>query len=269
MIRVPDAALSDATAEALQAYQAEIDGESQYEQRVAIAAARFGSRNRRDNRVFDEVKRTLDKMCSGARRCMYCEDSAADEVEHHHPKALYPELVFRWENYLYACGPCNGQKNSRFGVIGQDGQIADVTRQRGGAVVAPLPGVSALLGPRAEDPLEFVMLDIAGDTFFFVPTGAAGTIEFARAVFTIGLLRLNNRDYLPIARREAYESYRARLREYAEERESGAGEAVLRRRVAALLRMQHPTVWQEMKRQRALVPELNRLFGRVPEAMNW
>jgi len=40
MIRVPDAALSDATAEALQAYQAEIDGESQYEQRVAIAAAR-------------------------------------------------------------------------------------------------------------------------------------------------------------------------------------------------------------------------------------
>ena len=42
MIRVPDAALSDATAEALQAYQAEIDGESQYEQRGAIAAGRVG-----------------------------------------------------------------------------------------------------------------------------------------------------------------------------------------------------------------------------------
>ena len=33
-------------------------------------------------------------MCAGAKRCMYCEDSAADEVEHHLPKNLYPEFVF-------------------------------------------------------------------------------------------------------------------------------------------------------------------------------
>jgi len=44
---------------------------------------------------------------------------------------------------------------------------------------------------------------------------------------------------------------------------------VLRRRVAALLRVQQPKVWQEMKRQRALVSELNKPFGAVPEAMDW
>lgn len=269
MTRTPEVPLSLESTIALREYQAEVDGEASYALRVEAAASRFASRNRRGNRVFDEVKATLDLMCAGARRCMYCEDSAADEVEHHHPKALYPELVFAWGNYLYACGPCNGPKNSRFGVVEADGRIVDTTRARGGAIVPPPAGESALLNPRAEDPLEFVMLDIAGDTFLFVPIAMAGTSAYARAEYTIALLHLNERDYLPVARREAYESYRARLREYAEERDAGASAAVLRRRVAALARMQHPSVWQEMKRQRTAIGELRGLFGRVPEAVEW
>ena len=48
---------------------------------------------------------------------MYCEDSVADEVEHFRPKDLYPDVVFAWRNYLYACGQCNGGKNNRFSIV--------------------------------------------------------------------------------------------------------------------------------------------------------
>ena len=117
--------------------------------------------------------------------------------------------------------------------------------------------------------MDSVMLDIAGDTFLFVPIAEAGTIGFARAEFTIWLLRLNERDYLGVARREAFESYRARMREYGTVRDAGGTEAELRRMQSALQRVQHPTVWHEMKRQHHLVPELRTMFSRVPEALHW
>jgi len=60
---------------------------------------------------------------------MYCEDSAAVEVEHHHPKAHYPELAFAWENYLYACGPCNRPKNSKFAIFSQTGKPVLIFRK--------------------------------------------------------------------------------------------------------------------------------------------
>lgn len=82
------------------------------------------------------------------------------------------------------------------------------------------------------------------------------------------MLRLNTRDYLPLARREAFDSYRARLVEYIKLRDDGARRSVLNRRVSALRRMAHPYVWAEMKRQRVVVEELGRLFEQVPEALN-
>jgi hypothetical protein len=56
--------------------------------------------NRRGNAVFDAVERSLDQIARGIRRCAFCEDSMADEVEHFRPKDLYPQRVFRWPNYL-------------------------------------------------------------------------------------------------------------------------------------------------------------------------
>jgi hypothetical protein len=96
---------------------------------------------------------------------MYCEDAPADEVEHHSPKDLYPELVFTWRNYLYACGPCNGPKNNRFAVMDPaDGRLIDVSRPRGAPVIPPAQGTLALLDPRRDDPMAFLMLDLR-DTF--------------------------------------------------------------------------------------------------------
>jgi hypothetical protein len=96
MILLPDITLPDATAAGLRDLQAEVDAVGAYADQVAEGKRLFGLRNTPGNAIFDDVKRTLWLMCSGARRCAYCEDSAADEVEHVRPKDLYPHVVFAW-----------------------------------------------------------------------------------------------------------------------------------------------------------------------------
>src|ERR1700691_3879898 len=117
-----------------------VDAEPDFARRVQLATAKFKQFNRQGNAAFQHVRHTLTLMCAGAKRCMYCEDSAADEVEHHRPKNLYPEYVFAWENYLYACGPCNGPKKNRFAVFAADGSIVDVTRGHNRPVSPPVAG---------------------------------------------------------------------------------------------------------------------------------
>ena len=97
-------------ADALAELQRDIDARLTYRERVAAGKSAFSSKNRRGDATFDKVREALTAMCAGRCRCMYCEDSAADEVEHFWPKDLYPEHVFAWLNYLYACGPCNGPR---------------------------------------------------------------------------------------------------------------------------------------------------------------
>ncbi len=66
-------------------------------------------------KAWEDVRQKLDAMCSGADRCMYCEDSSGYHIEHFYPKAAYPERAFKWENYLYACPHCNSnEKRDRF-----------------------------------------------------------------------------------------------------------------------------------------------------------
>ena len=200
---------------------------------------------------------------------MYCEDSCADEVEHIKPKDLYPESTFLWDNYVYACGPCNGPKNNHFAVFSTaTGMLTDVTREHSGPVVEPEPGSSVLINPRWEDPLKFMELDLL-DTFLFLPTKPKGSKDRERAEYTIEVLKLNDRDVLLKARKEAYESYEARLSRYITLRDRGEPTTNLKNRIRALKRMHHPTVWKEMKRQHSLIPDLHQLFNDAPEALVW
>jgi uncharacterized protein (TIGR02646 family) len=229
----------------------------------------FGRNNTSTNPTFIQVRKSLTRMCSGARRCIYCEDSCADEVEHIKPKDLYPDAVFVWENYLYACGPCNGPKNNKFAVFSSaTGVIVDVTRRRSAPIVEPEAGSPVLIDPRREDPLQFMELDLLG-TFLFLPNNPPGSRDYERARYTIDVLRLNDRDVLLKARKEAYDSYEARLARYIALRKQGHSIAQLKNRVRALKRMQHPTVWKEMKRQQELIPNLRDLFAEAPEALQW
>lgn len=269
MIQLPDLPLLTTTQDKLERWQQTIDAIAVYSDRVSKGKSLFSLYNKPRNQTFKQVRDVLTKMCSGARRCAYCEDSIADEVEHVKPKDLYPESVFVWENYLYACGPCNGPKNNQFSVFSSlTARFTNVTCGRNAPVVPPESGESVLINPRIENPLDFLQLDL-NDTFYFLPHFGLDTRNQERAEYTIKILKLNDRDYLVEARAEAFSSYRARLSEYISGKCLGVGEAQLDNRVKTLQRMQHPTVWREMQRQQTLIPELSDLFDQAPEAILW
>ncbi|MFP2910599.1 hypothetical protein ACLESD_37280 [Pyxidicoccus sp. 3LFB2] len=268
MIKLPDIPLSTAASRQLISWQAEVDALASHAARVEAAKRLFKQRNISRNRTFAEVRRQLTAMCSGAQRCGYCEDSAADEVEHIRPKDLYPELVFAWHNYLYACGPCNGPKNNQFAVFPvRARKPVEVSPAAGAPSRSPPKGEPALIDPRGEDPMSFLVLDLQG-TFMFEPRAAKGTRDYERADYTRRILRLN-RELLMVARAEAFGSYRARVSEYITQRERGASKAALQRRIEAIQLAAHPTVWWEMKRQQRQHRELRALFREAPEALSW
>ena len=250
----------------LHEYQSDVNGAGNYAARVAEGKRLFSSRNRPSNTTFHAVREKLSEMCAGAQRCVYCEDSVGDEVEHIKPKDLYPEDVFRWSNYVYACGTCNGRKNNKYSVITKDGRV-EVTRPRGAAITPPMPGEPAFVNPRVEDPLALMAMDLLG-TFFVLPRDGLDAVEADRADFTIETLDLN-RDLLLEARKNAFGGYRARLFEYRIKRDAGASAAELDRLRRDLLATPHPSVWEEMKRQAADIPAIGGMFESVPEAWAW
>lgn len=278
MIKLPDVQPDQKVLDALDVFQAEVDKEVVFEAQSAKAKTQFSIKNKKGNAVFDEVKKMLIQMCSGARRCVYCEDSVADEVEHIYPKDLYPEKVFDWNNYVYACGPCNGPKNNKFAVFRDDtGAFQAVNPPKGTTATKPPVGEAVLINPRIEDPLDYCMLDLSG-TFKFVITKQKGTKDYQRAEYTFEeVLRLNHveREFLRQARQEAYGDYKARLREYIHHRDAESPIMQLNSMVNQLQKKGHPTVWKEMQRyyQRGILisvdKDLNALFALAPEALSW
>ncbi len=267
MIPPRAASLPPATKRQLHIWQREVDAAPTYADRVTAAEALFTKYKRRA--AFRPVRTTLEAMCHGVSRCAYCEDSVADEVEHIKPESIYPEACFAWMNYLFACGPCNSRKNRFFAVFaGAPRAVVSVARQPKAPVTPPVQGDPVFLNPRIDDPLRFIRLDIVS-TFWFLPSFPKGTEEHARAEYTIDRLGLNKREYLPKARKQAYSSYRARLKEYVAERDKGAPNRALKKLVMGVRGMDHPAVWLEMKRCAPRIPELRELFGKAPEALHW
>ena len=254
---------------ALAEYQRDVDAQDTYRERVSRAKVRFSRYNRKTNPAFAAVRAKLAAMCGRTRRCMYCEDSFADEVEHFMPKDLYPDVVFAWRNYLYACGPCNGGKSNRFSVVAPGtGQLVDVTRRRRARVVPPREGAAALIDPRHENPLDFIILDLR-DTFEFTPFAGADTVEFRRADYTLDLLRLNDRGYLTEARKNARGAYEALLGRYVALTQDGASHRQVARVKTCIQGSPHPTVWAEMQRQHRHHDSIDRLFHAAPEALDF
>ena len=262
MVEIGNVRLSKAHLEVLDGYQAEVDGLPAYEERVEKGKNLFRSHNRKHNATFAAVRQTLAEMCHGPKRCMYCEDSAADQIEHFRPMDLYPETIFAWMNYLYACGPCNREKGNRFKVIDPESRaLVNATRHPGAPIVPPPRGDAALIDPRRENPLDFLMLDLR-QTFEFTPKPDLHGLNCGRARYTIEVLRLNERDHLVVARRSHFESYRALLFDYVREPDAGRRQRIFR----AIRGSGHPTVWWEMKRQRKWVV-LASLFDKAPELL--
>lgn len=109
------------------------------------------------------IRKNLATMCIGSVRCAYCEDSAADEVEHILPKNLFSQHSFKWSNYLFACGPCNGPKSNRYGTV-NGVSVKEFTRSKKDPVVPPPVGQSGFIDPRTEDAFDFLEMDLGGTT---------------------------------------------------------------------------------------------------------
>lgn len=256
----------------LEALQAEIDAAPSYAERVT--AARKDWENRTHNQTFDTVRECLKELCHGYQRCCYCGDSAGHQIDHILPKSFYPQLVFTWTNMLLCCGFCNETKNNTFQVFREgDRVLVDLSAERQARtknsepLEEPTAGDPVLLNPREEDPMAWMYLDIRGSFLFTALTSEPEAK--VRVDETIAALDLNGkkrRGYLVGARKHAYDHYRSSLKSYCNAKDGNAEEemALQRRMIEA---SGHRTVWLEMIRQRAKVPELAALFERAPEAL--
>lgn len=242
--------------------QQEIDDEAQYADRVLKAATSW---EKKGSKEFAAIRELLADLCQGARRCHYCEDSAADEVEHIWPKKFYPCKTFSWENYLFACGPCNGSnKRDRFAIFDAINTVIELERGRGEKPIEPIVGSPVFLDQRAEDPFQLIELDLS--TGIFVPRAELIEIKYIRAEYTIEVLGLNRRDYLTRARRNAYGSFLDSARQYVLRKSVGAPTAELRQRAQEISERHHQSVWAEMKRL-ATAPEHVPIFTAAPELL--
>ncbi len=270
---------SQETLNRLQEYQDEIDILPTFPERSLRAKELFSRRNRKSNSVFNEVKARISELCNNTRRCVYCEDSLADEIEHIFPKDLYPEKCFQWENYLYACGQCNRTKNNQFAIFRNDnGEFQAVNPPHGiAAMEPPPPGIPAFINPREENPMDFCILDLSG-TFKFVVFNSIHEEDKIKAEYTFNtVLRLNEVEREPIrqARENAYSQYRARFFEFVSKKRIGESEEKLKKMIDSIKNESHTTVWKEMQRYHLngwlekIDPDLDDLFISEPEALSW
>ncbi len=267
MIRASVATLPDATLTDLLTWQGEVDGAGDYAARIEAAEVEF--KRRRPQAPFRPVISALTAMCSGSQRCMYCEDNCADEVEHHHPKALYPELVFAWANFLFACSRCNRRKSTRFPLFAPSPPtIVTFVPVNAKQPLPPPAGISVLLDPRRDDPHAFLRLDLR-DTFQFRAAAAKGSVEHLRASKTIEVLGLNDRSELRKHREAVYESHLSHLHRAAAARRDPARVAEVTRIRNAVHGLSCGIVWFEMKRRRSEISEVGAAFAAIPEALDW
>jgi len=263
MYKLPETALAAADTVDLKALQDGVNTPASYVDRVKQAADSFDAK---PTALFRRVRAKLAEMSGDLVRCSYCEDSCADEVEHIKPKSFYPEVVYDWDNYLFACGPCNGRKLNQYPLLVAGVCTSLQAERKANGIVAPPVGDAYFINPRSEEPLDYIWLDVLGGTFMLSPLSDDDDFDQARADKTITILRLN-REAVRKARENAYGGYRDRLAQLAARIAAGASAEEVQSRKADIARSPHRTVWLEMKRQAALLPELAVLFAAVPEAM--
>jgi uncharacterized protein (TIGR02646 family) len=240
--------------------------------KVNSAKSTFSNKNKKTNPTFKHVRERLDEQCHGARRCGYCEDSMADEVEHIWPKNFYPDRVFDWSNYLYACGPCNGPKNNQFAIQVAANEL-HLNLDPLYKTEPPPDGTPLLIDPRNEPSHDYFLLDLI--TFAFKPKPNLQPFETIRAEYTIKVLNLNSRDALLKAREIAFSNYCARLSAYIRSRDNGLPLEKLDQIKQNLLSEGHPFVWFEMKRAFTTnsIPKIHCSlkddFNLAPETLSW
>ena len=223
-------------------------------------------------------------MCSGHLRCMFCEDSCSNEIEHFHPKSIYPEFTFDWDNFLYACGICNPLKNNKFAVFRTDNDaFQNVTplhhkqRPQDYVLTPPPKGLPVLINPRKVDPFDYIELNLSDFRFVPIETNQK-TKEIAE--FTINTALKLNRPVLCKARKTAFKTFRALLSEYHINKVKASSSNLEEETKKTIFESPHITVWYEMKRWyqsesykrqflKVNYPNVFQLFKDNPEVLDW
>ena len=84
MLAITAKPLSNEARVQLNSHSATIEGIEGFPEQIAKAKGLWEAKTPAS--LFRELRVTLGNMCNGVRRCMYCEDSQADEIEHRRPK---------------------------------------------------------------------------------------------------------------------------------------------------------------------------------------
>ena len=255
-----------------------VNAEETYELKRQKAKTLFKSKNTKTNPAFKEVRKHLTEMCNSTRRCVYCEDSVANQVEHIYPKDFYPEKCFDWENYVYACGPCNGPKNNQFAIFNAaSGDLQRINPPHWPNDTPPPSGKPVLINPRMENPLDFAILDLK-DTFLFFPLPGLNGKDALRAEYTFNeILKMNepDREMLRQARENAFGNFKDAFYSFIKREQEGAATEKLERIISRIKKENHQTVWKEMQRWHSwgilkeVDDELDDFFIQKPAALAW
>lgn len=73
---------------------------------------RDGTGSKPSDSRWREFRGDLEKVFFNL--CAYCEEYCRGEVEHFRPKSRFPELVYEWSNWLFACHVCNQMKGEKW-----------------------------------------------------------------------------------------------------------------------------------------------------------
>ncbi len=292
MLHLPSKSLSTTTQNYLNKLQKKVDGELTFKKKSLKAKSLWEQKrsSKAGKEAFDEIKEVLKTMCVGIKTCNYCEHDRAFDIEHIYPKSLYPSLAFIWDNYLLACKGCNSEyKSDNFAIFKPKGSFQKHILVRN---IEPDNDDALLLNPRKEDPTKFLRLNLVGLTFFYDPIHNINSREYLRADYTTECLELNKEEVLVNERRKVAMDCHNTLKKYIEASKSttfdeleyattdipkldknkpfeSEKQRILENIKNSFKELSHPTVWFELKRQRANLPRTNQLFDQLPDALNW
>ncbi len=290
MIRLANKELSHPLSAVLQTLQQRIDALLNHEERVALAKALWETKgDATGKRAFEQIRAELKELCVHSGICNYCEHNEANDIEHIKPKSFFPENTFDWTNYLLACKQCNtAYKLDKCLVIDEHDELQRIPR-------GSVPDKNATVGfinPRIEDPSIFLILNCGSFKFELMPH--LSKRDAGRAVGTLEVLRLNNRDTLIVSRRSTanhlYDKM-DRLRSIMatttkdelqdllnpyddrinwEQNLDTIKQHIMSGTARYIALYHHPSVWYAIKKiQRYTDPKWQRLFEAIPQAADW
>lgn len=247
-----------------------------------------------DKPIWAEIENKLSDGHPRKGLCQYCEHDRTAPTEHVFSKKHYPNRAFQWINYLKICTKCNSEyKGDSFAVFNPSGSATHldllITR---GTYPEPPSDDAVLIHPRLENPQDFMLLDLT--TGKFIANFGTDDRGEAKAKYTIALLHLNTDDLLLRHRKKAYFQYFDKLETYSKIKLAvdvnsllaalPTSKQVIMKQDADFVTEKtrllnvfendikddlFPTVWAEMKAQRAFFPNLDNWFQLNPEVLTW